>query len=168
MYPLYPKRISSAKPGDVYEVPLNDNKKGYFQYLMLDPADLNSEVIRVFKRRYNIDQEVSLERVVTDSVDFYAHTTIPAGIRQGIYSRVGRVDLDKDLEPPSFREDRSVENHYPGRVSNEWYIWKVGEEAMRIGSLAPEYKTLNRGGVFPPSDVVYRMNTGESEFVEAG
>lgn len=165
--PSIPKRIPSAKPGDLYEIPLPNSKKGYFQYLMIDPAQLNSEVIRVFKKKYNMNESIALNEIIADDVIWYMHTTIPAGIKQGLYYKIGNVELG-NFHIPSFRSDRSGVSHYPGRISDEWYIWRAGDnDARKIGYLSQEYKKLDIGGIFPPSDIIYRMNNGKSEFLEA-
>lgn len=45
-------RLVNLKRGDIFEVTINDAEKMYFQYICNDSLQLNSNVIRVFKKRY--------------------------------------------------------------------------------------------------------------------
>lgn len=47
------RRSYSYKPGDIFEVVLENDQSGYFQYLTRDCTQLNSEVIRIFSNRYS-------------------------------------------------------------------------------------------------------------------
>lgn len=44
-----------VKKGDVFFVKINDTSKRYFQYITNDLKQLNSDVIRVFKTIYPLD-----------------------------------------------------------------------------------------------------------------
>lgn len=160
------ERIKNAQPGDVYEIPIDGKTKAYAQFLMLDLESLNSEILRVFEKRYAMGDKVDLAEVVKDKVAFLVHTVIRNGVKDGILTKVGNVELE-DFELPYFRNDRSMDRWYPGKVSDEWHVWKTGEYAKKVGKLTPEYRKLDIGDVFPPSDIVYRLKHGKSEVVEA-
>ena len=66
--------------GDLFEAKLEDNTKKYFQYITNDLSQLNSSVIRAFKKRYRLDEHPKLEAVIEDDIDFYAHVILRAGL----------------------------------------------------------------------------------------
>ena len=66
------KRIIT-KIGDIFSVALNNGNQRFFQYIANDYSQLNSSVIRVFKKEYPAEYELNSEEVVKYEVDFYAH-----------------------------------------------------------------------------------------------
>ena len=72
------KRIVT-KIGDIFSVTLDNGNLRFFQYIANDWTDLNSSVIRVFKKEYPKGYELNPEEVVSDDVDFYAHTILRMG-----------------------------------------------------------------------------------------
>ena len=54
------KRVIT-KIGDVFMAIIDDTYKVYFQYITNDLEQLNSDVIRVFKKRYSKDEQPSLQ-----------------------------------------------------------------------------------------------------------
>lgn len=160
------KRIQKSQPGDIYEIPIDDKTKAYMQFLMLDATQFNGDVMRVFEKKYPIHEDVDLGEVAKGKVAFHVYVYVKYGVKFGLFMKVGNVELGA-FDPPSFRSDKSMEPYYPGYVSDEWYVWRAGEEDRKIGKLTPEYKKLDVGGIFPPADVIYRLKHGKSEFVEA-
>ena len=69
------KRIVT-KIGDVFCAEIDGEFKAYFQYVANDLTQLNSSVIRVFKKRYPMDYVPVIEEIVKDEVLFYAHTVL--------------------------------------------------------------------------------------------
>ena len=65
------KRIVT-KIGDIFSVTLDNGNLRFFQYVANDLTNLNSSVIRVFKKEYPKGYELNPEEVVSDDVDFYA------------------------------------------------------------------------------------------------
>ena len=50
-----------VKIGDIYEVPYKENgTKAYFQYLMKDYTQMNTNVIKVFKTHYKENEQIDL------------------------------------------------------------------------------------------------------------
>ena len=43
---------ANTKIGDVFSVKIDDNRKKYFQFVISDLTQLNSDVIRAFKKVY--------------------------------------------------------------------------------------------------------------------
>lgn len=158
------KRIQKSQPGDIYEITLDDSTKAYMQFLMLDATQLDGEVVQVFEKKYARDENADLAEVTHGKVAFCTHTFIAHGIKTGLLTKAGNVELGA-FDPPSFRSDKSMEPYYPGRISDEWHVWKAGEKSKKIGKLTPEYRSLDEGSIYPPADIAYRFNHGKSEFV---
>ena len=59
------------KKGDVFVVKIDDKNKRYFQYITNDLKQLNSDVIRCFKKIYSIHENPSLDEIIKDEI-FYA------------------------------------------------------------------------------------------------
>ena len=54
-----------VKIGDIYEVPYKENgTKAYFQYLMKDYTQMNTNVIKVFKTHYKEDENPTIDDIL--------------------------------------------------------------------------------------------------------
>ena len=83
------KRIVT-KIGDVFCVEVDGKWKGYFQYIANDQSCMNSSTIRIFKKKYPVDDSPAIDDIVRDEVLFYAHTVLKFGIQDGVWSKVGK------------------------------------------------------------------------------
>ena len=149
--------------GDIYCVDLDDNTKKYFQYVANDISQLNSDVIRVFKKAYLKTETPRLEDVISDDVAFYTHVVLEFGItlkkweKVGNISDVGKVDL-------LFRDSQDYGNPQI-KVSNDWWVWRTNEDPKRVGRLTGDNRNAEIGIVVTPLDIVERMRTGKYDFV---
>jgi len=160
------KRIVT-RLGDIFEVPLEDNFKAYFQYIMRDFTELNGDVIRVFKPRYRQDDVLDLEDVVQTDIEFYVHTSVLPGAKQGLWNKMGNIKVPVDIERPCFRgtddDDPSI------KISERWYIWRANDENFTyVGKFTKKYHHCDRGGIFPPFAIKNRIQTGDDGFFEHG
>ena len=73
------KRIRT-KIGDVFCVKVSESEKRYFQLIAYDLTQLNSDVIRVFKKAYDMESNPLLSDVINDDIDFYAHCVTKFGL----------------------------------------------------------------------------------------
>ncbi|WP_299223799.1 Imm26 family immunity protein [uncultured Psychroserpens sp.] len=153
-----------VKRGDVFEVKLNNNKKGYFQFIMLDTTQLNSEVIRVFKRKYEINENPNLNDIIESDIDFYAHVIIKFGIKMNLWRKIGNIPISKNITNPSFRDTKDYGTSNI-EVSNKWFKWKANESFIEVGILNEDETKLDIGIVVTPLDIVDKMNTGKYNFV---
>ena len=80
-----------TKVGDVFSVKLDNEVKKYFQLIAFDLTQLNSDVIRAFKKVYAIHATPTLLNIVNDDVDFYAHCVTKFGIRMHLWDKVGNI-----------------------------------------------------------------------------
>jgi hypothetical protein len=160
------KRVRT-KIGDVFCVRLDERTKGYFQYVAIDRSQLDSPVIKAFKRRYPIDTDPDLSEVLADDVDFYAHVELPWGVKMGLWVKVGHVNDVGDIDV-LFRgtSDYGVaEGEEPVRVSRNWRVWRLNEVFQYVGTLKGKNRKAEIGVVVAPPDIVERMQTGEYDFV---
>lgn len=155
------------KIGDVFFAKLDDSSKKYFQYVASDLAQLNSDVIRVFKKVYPIHAEPNLSEVVKDEVEFYAHCVTKWGIKFGLWQRIGNISdvgnvnvLFRDTNDYGSKAGEQI------KISDKWYVWKINDEKFtRVGKLVGENQKAEIGVVVPPISIVHRMRTGKYDFV---
>lgn len=159
------KRII-IKTGDVFSAVLDDAHKKYFQYVGLDRTQLNSEVIRVFKKTYLINEQPDLQDVVSDKIDFYAHAVIKWGIKMKLWEKVGKASIVDEIDV-LFRSSLDYGNPQI-KVSTNWRIWKINEPFIKVSELKGDYQKAEIGIVVSPPDIVQRMRTGKYNFVYPG
>jgi len=54
---------TNTKLGDIFSVNVTENTKKYFQYIANDLTQLNSDVIRAFKKEYSINDKPELSEI---------------------------------------------------------------------------------------------------------
>ena len=163
------KRVRT-RIGDVFSVRLDERTKKYLQYVANDMSQLNSYVIRAFKKVYRIEDAPALVDVVADEVDFYAHVVVKWGLKMGLWEKVGYVAEVGGLDV-LFRDTNdygSGPNEEPVKLSKNWYIWRINEEFQHVGTLEGDNRRAEIGIVVAPPDIVDRMRTGKYKFVYPG
>lgn len=151
----------NTKIGDVFSVKIDNNKK-YFQYIVSDLTQLNSDVIRAFKKVYPINAHPDLSEIVNGEVEFYAHCVTKLGLKMGYWESVGNISDVGNFDNVLFR---SSGDNPQTRISQNWWVWKINEEQKPVGKLAGENRKAEIGSVIPPDSIVYRMQTGKYDFV---
>ena len=84
---------ASTKIGDVFSVGIDNNSKKYFQYVANDLTQLNSDVIRAFKKVYPINAKHELSEIVSGEVEFFAHCVTKLGLKMKFWEKVGNIVL---------------------------------------------------------------------------
>lgn len=142
------KRIIT-KIGDVYYADLGNGWKGYFQYVAIDQTVLNSNVIRVFKKRYKTDENPSIEEIIKDEVQFYAHTFLRPGIYFDYWHKVGKSNDIKieEVKKVWFGLADDTDEDWKGRIIDvdprkHWRIWHLNENEKKIGRLPKKYRDI--------------------------
>jgi hypothetical protein len=156
------KRVYT-KIGDVFSAVIDKDSKKYLQYVANDLTQLNSDVIRVFKRVYSKEQVPDLSEVVRGEVEFYAHCVTKWGVKLGYWEKVGSL-TEVGTVDVFFRSSADDGNSLI-KISHEWWIWKINEEQKYVGKLEGENQKAEVGSVIPPDSIVHRMKTGEYDFV---
>ncbi len=156
MKPPIPKRVV-VKIGDVYCVEIEGKYKSYFQYIADDFYQLNSWVIRIFYKRYKIDENPSIEEIIDDKVVSYIHTTIAAGVKQGLWYKVGKapeigLSSQKDILFGTTTHYARTLGEPDVDPANNWEIWHLGDlDATFVGFLPEIYwDKINDGALWPP------------------
>jgi hypothetical protein len=153
----------NTKIGDVFSAKIDDDDKKYFQYIVSDLTQLNSDVIRVFKKVYAINANPDLSEIVNGEVEFYAHCVTKLGLKMGYWEKVGNVSDVGKIDHILFRDSGDYGNPQI-KTSQDWWVWKINEEQRRVGKLVGENKKAEIGLVINPESIVYRMRTGEYDF----
>ena len=152
------KRIIT-KIGDVFCVKFDTSKK-YLQYIGRDLTQLNSDIVRAFKKKHDIEYNPDINEIVSDEVDFYAHCDTAAGIKRDCWEKIGKSEDIGTLDYILFRSSSDIGN-ISIKISENWWVWKPNEEEVYVGKLTGRNRLAERGGVYPPEKIVRRMITGD-------
>jgi hypothetical protein len=152
------KRIKNTVIGDVFCVIIDENYKRYLQYIISDLSQLNSDVVRAFKKKYMLNENPELINIVNDDVDFYAHCVTKSGIKNGYWVKVGNIQDIGDTDCIIFKDKKDY--RITEYIQNDWSIWKVNEEHIYIGELPDKYKKAYIGLVFQPERIMNKLTTG--------
>jgi len=155
----------STKIGDVFSVKIDEHSKKYFQLIAYDLTQLNSDVIRAFKKIYPIDANPDLSDIINGEVEFYAHCITKWGVKLGYWEKAGSIKELGLLKHILFR-DTTDYGLYPEQkiISDNWYVWNINEKFRDVGKLVDENCKAEIGLIINPESIVYRMRTGEYDF----
>ena len=153
-----PKRVMT-RVGDIFCVELGEYKV-YFQFVAVDTSQLNSTTIRVFETKYPLDYVFRAEEVVNDDVSFFAHTMLKVGLKQNLWTKVGKSKNLGDLDQVLFR---TTSDWTPYRLkAYRWWVGGINQEYEMIGELTEEYKKKPHfGWVMRPIDIVEKIEFGD-------
>lgn len=156
------------KIGDVFEVPLEGEKKGYMQYIANDLTALNMDVVRIFKKRYMNTEKPELRDIVNDDIEFYTHcVAVKFGIEDALWKVIGNTADVGDLKTPFFRDyldQPKVLPSYkqiPVKVAHMWRVWRINGDMVEVGELRGENIKAEPGLGYWPKHIIARMNTGK-------
>lgn len=153
----------NTKIGDVFSVNIDESKKKYFQLIALDLTQLNSDVIRAFKKVYPVNSSQELIEIINDEVEFYAHCVTKLGIKMGCWDKIGNVSDVGQIDHILFRDTGDYGNPQI-KISQNWWVWKINQPQKQVGKLTRENKNAEIGLIINPESIVYRMRTGEYDF----
>lgn len=147
-----------TKIGDVFSVAIDNNKKKYFQYIANDLTQLNSDVIRAFKKIYPIDVNPDLSEIVNDEVDFYAHCVVSLGVKMKLWNKIGNTTEIGNITQILFRGTSDygvwIDNE-PIKISTKWYVWKINDKDFtRVGKLEGDNRNAYVGIVINPLGII--------------
>lgn len=161
------KRIRT-KIGDVFCAKLSEHEKRYFQLIAYDLTQLNSDVVRVFKKVYDINIDPPLSEIINDEVDFYAHCVTKFGPKLSLWDKIGYTSEIGDTRHILFRntEDngaKSVDELV--KLSHKWYVWHINDDDFTyVGELKGDNRKADIGVVVNPYDIITRIKTGKYDF----
>ena len=147
----------NTKIGDVFVVRVDDEKR-YFQYVASDLAQLNSDVIRAFKRAYPMDANPRLLDIVNSEVEFYEHCVTKLGLKMKCGEKVGNTTELGDTKQILFictNDYGTKAGEEPIRVSQNWYVWRINDDDFtRVGKLEGNNRTAYIGLVINPLGII--------------
>jgi hypothetical protein len=156
------KRYKNTKIGDIFSVAYGDNCKRFLQLIAYDSSQLNSDVVRVFKKIYTFNEIQNLNVIVKDQVDFYAHCDTKAGMKLGCWNLEGNNPDVGDLDKITFRTNL-CDTRDP--ICYSWFVWYLNREPQQVSKISGIYRKSDIGSVLPPQWIVERIITGEYHFV---
>ena len=148
------------KKGNIFSVVIENSYKVYLQYVADDMTQLNSRVVRVFKQHYSLNENPSMDEIVKDEMDFYAHTMLRLAVWDDVFIKVGTHKDIGDAQNLMFRQTGDIDLSKITK-SYKWYIWKINEPMVFIGELKEEFKNYEIGAVYPYSYILDRIRTGK-------
>jgi len=154
----------NTKIGDVFVVHLEDGTKMYLQYIISDTTQLNSDVVRVFSKKYSSDSEPELSEIVAGKTAFHAHCVTKFGIMLGLWERIGNIQPVGTFEHILFRDSEDY-GKPEIKKSERWWVWKINENEVYVGKLEGAHQSAEIGIVVKPADIVERIKTGQYSFV---
>lgn len=157
-----------TKIGDVFSVKIDESSKKYFQLIAFDLTQLNSDVIRAFKKVYPINTNPDLSEIINGEVEFYAHCVTKWGVKLGYWEKVGHVKEVGALNHILFRGTNDYgckAGEEPIKVSHNWFVWHINDEKFtRVGKLVGENRKAEIGSVITPASIAHRIRTGKYDF----
>ncbi len=152
-----------VKIGDVFKVQVDEKSVCYLQYICDDLTQLNSEVIAVFKQRYELTEEPDLEEIVTGEVDFHAHTVIKQGVKLKVWSNAGNSSIINKTNP-YFRMSED-DGNLSIKISKKWKIWEPNKNMKSVGVLKEQHQSYDIGCVIPAAWILEKLQQGSYQFV---
>jgi len=163
---------TNTKIGDVFSVKIDDNNKKYFQLITFDLMQLNSDVIRAFKKIYSCNDNPELSKIISEEVEFYAHCVTKVGLKMKLWESIGNIAEIGTTSNIIFRDTNDYGaklGEEPIRISNKWHVWRINDKDFTtVGKLQGENRKAEIGIVVNPYDVVERIKTGKYSFVYPG
>lgn len=150
-----------SKIGDIYVVKDNEHDR-YFQLIAIDSTELNSDVIAIFKLKTKGRASATPTDITTSGIEFCVHTTVSAGVRQGLWKKIGTADvgeyskvLFKGVKYPN--DGLPDIESYEANSYHSWIVWHINGEWQQVGADIDRYKDAYLGGIYPPESVIYRI-----------
>ena len=125
------------KDGDVFEMPLTDNKKCYFQYICRDYCQeaYGTDVIVVFKKIYDKNYIANFAEITNDEISHIYHTTVGEGVKSFSWKKVGNC-TPRNIDYVTFM---SFDENYNDK---KWMVWHIGDLNCNVVSKLPEKNTF--------------------------
>ena len=134
---FYYVNIDDLENGDVFEMPLTDNKKCYFQYICRDYCQeaYGTDVIVVFKKIYDKNYIANFAEITNDEISHIYHTTVGEGVKSFSWKKVGNC-TPRNIDYVTFM---SFDENYNDK---KWMVWHIGDLDCKFVSKLPEKNTF--------------------------
>lgn len=151
------KRVIT-KIGDIFSVAINEKEKRYMQLIAFDLIQLNSDVIRIFEKKYAIKDIPDIEAIIKDNVLTYAHCATSFGVKLNLWEKIGKnlnVGNIRDIIFKSTNDYGHKVGEEPIKLSHNWHIWRIGDEDFtKVGRLEGENRNAYVGLVINPLGIM--------------
>ncbi|WP_417431693.1 hypothetical protein [Halpernia sp.] len=151
------KRLKT-KIGDIFSIPINEEEKRYMQLIAFDLNQLNSDVVRIFEKKYFHGETPSIEDIIKDDVNSYVHCAVDFGIKLNLWDKIGNNNVIGDINKIIFRDSNDYghkEGEEPILISNDWNIWRIKDEKFtRVKKLEGENRKSYVGLVINPYGIL--------------
>lgn len=152
----------TSKIGDIFCSVINSEYKTYFQIIAYDSTELNSDVIRIFKTKYQLSDNPNIDVIIADKVSYYVHCIARLGIVKKCWIKIGNSVNVGSLDNIVFK-CRLLDNDHLvyirskyNRKAGFWYIWHINDVQFTYLNEGEEnnYKNAYCGDVVTLGDVL--------------
>jgi len=142
-----------CKVGDIFEIPLKDERKAFGQFLFLSKKGPIIQIFDLVSKR-----SIAVDEIITKGLLFPPVITgLYAALKDGIWKVVDNVPVINFVHPLFVS---TLWNEKTGEAGI-WFLWD-GQKDNRIGSFLPEkYRSLEFLVVWNPKDIERRIETRE-------
>ena len=147
------KRVVT-KIGDIFSIPINEKEKRYMQLIAYDLTQLNSDVVRIFEKKYSLESKPDTETVIKDNVIVYVHCSTSFGVKLNFWEKVDKNDNIGNIRDIIFTDTNDYghkQGEEPIKLSHNWHIWRIGDDKFtKVGKLEGENRKAYMGLVINP------------------
>lgn len=154
-----PTKINRIQIGTLYKVILGDGTFAVMQFVGTDGSQLWSDMVRVFAETFPVDTRPEDVIATNFTAKFEAHTSLAAGAKLKLWSRLGVAPIDRQQRTLYRVSDDSGDPSV--RRSVRWRVWSPNEEKRFVGALNDETRKAEIGTVTNPHSLLHRIKTGE-------
>ncbi len=151
------KRLKT-KIGDIFSIPISETEKKYMQLIVFDLLQLNSDVVRIFKKKYILEENPELESVIKDDILTYVHCSTDFGLKLNLWKKEGEsieVGNPYNIIFKTADDYGRKEGDEAIKTSHNWHIWKIGDEKFtKVERLKEEFRNAYVGLVINPLGIV--------------
>ena len=149
--------------GDLFRVPLKEDKCSFLSYICDDASQLNSNVVAACRNRFSVHEKPGYAEITSGGVEFYAHVVIRHGINNRLWEFYSRgTPLTSPIS--AFRTSSDFGNPEIEK-STSWWVWKIGQKMLSADGDLARLCDTEIGIVIAPQHIVERMETGKYGFV---
>jgi hypothetical protein len=133
--------------GDCFELDLPEGKAGVVQLVAIDATQLNSEVVRCFGP---LDPGYDTIALLAEESSRYAHMDL----RHAVKSQKWRPLPNSSQIGSAEVYFRTCNDNPQSGISEQWYVWRLGGDAVFVGKLPEAMKHYHIGSILPSIYIV--------------
>lgn len=156
------KRIR-VTPGDIFEVILADDLKGYFQFIRKNPNVMGGDMIAVFNLKLGISDVPEVSGILASGVHSIFHTDVYSGHKYDKWHRIRKAPIVDEFRGLKMRWNPDAPiPHGKDEVqkSNNWHIILGSGEEVFIGEQSEEMKEMLFASIKNPNLIIKSIRAG--------